>query len=88
MVLIATEKRLDFWRSVCGCQAGALAFLAALVWRGFIEAGAPAWTLGGFGRDLAIVLAAAIAAKLAAIAVARIALAVEIVRLRAGERRS
>jgi|SRR5215213_4034804 len=28
----ATERRLNFWRGVCGCQAGALLVLAALTW--------------------------------------------------------
>jgi ABC-type iron transport system FetAB permease component len=29
----AAERRLNFWLSVCGCQAGALFFLTALVWQ-------------------------------------------------------
>lgn len=28
----ATEKRLNLWLGVCGCQAGALFALAALAW--------------------------------------------------------
>jgi hypothetical protein len=72
------ERRLAFWRGVCGCQAAALAFVitglsqaaAAHVW----------WPLDGWAlaRGLGVALAAALVAKLGALLLARLAAAAEL----------
>lgn len=74
------EKRLNFWRSVCGCQAGAFAFIAMAVWR-IAFAGVPSWTGGAIAATAGLVLAAAIAGKLAALLAARLALLIDLARL-------
>lgn len=75
------EARLNFWRSVCGCQPGAFAFIAMTVWRIFF-AGVPAWTLRTVAVSAGLVLLAAVAGKLLAILAARLALLVDLALLR------
>jgi|SRR5687768_14965229 len=69
--LRSTEPRLDFWRSVCGCNAGALAVLAALGWVVMQVADGAVLNTASVLRGAAIVVGAGIAAKLAAILAAR-----------------
>ena len=75
------EARLNFWRSVCGCQAGAFAFIAMTVWRIFF-AGVPAWTGRAVAVSAGLVLVAAFAGKLLAILAARLALLIDLAHLR------
>ncbi|HUP59978.1 MAG TPA: hypothetical protein VNA69_06125 [Thermoanaerobaculia bacterium] len=75
------EVRLNFWRSVCGCQAGAFAFIAMTIWRIFF-AGVPTWTGRAVAASAALVLLAAIVGKLLAILAARLVLLIELARLR------
>lgn len=65
------ERRLTFWRGVCGCQMGALCAIAALAWYVFGYEHAAASTVAEVLRGAAIVIGAGIAGKAAAIIVAR-----------------
>jgi L-cysteine desulfidase len=65
------ERRLTFWRRVCGCQVGALCAIAALAWYIFLYEDAAASTLVEVLRGVAVVIGAGIAGKAAAIIVAR-----------------
>ena len=66
-----TERRLTFWRDVCGCQVGAVCAIAALVWYIFGYEDRAASTLAHVLRGVAFVIGAGIAGKAAAIIVAR-----------------
>jgi hypothetical protein len=67
----ATERRLNFLRGVCGCQAGTLFALAALAW--FIASPAPesGSTLAMVLHGAAFVVGMAILGKALAIVAAR-----------------
>lgn len=65
-----TEKRLNFWLGVCGCQAGAVFVLASLAWIVF-GSGGFASTLTAVLYACAIVIGAGIAGKISAILGAR-----------------
>jgi L-cysteine desulfidase len=65
------ERRLTFWREVCGCQVGALCAIAALAWYIFGYEDAAASTLAHVLRGVAVVIGAGMAGKAAAIIVAR-----------------
>ena len=72
------ERRLAFWRSVCGCQMAAWALLLTLGWQALqVTAWLP---LDGWAvcRALGWALLAAIGAKLATLALARLAIVVEV----------
>lgn len=76
MIILATlrsaERRLDFWRNVCGCHAGALAVLVAIGWVvAEVAQGAAPVNTATVLRGAAIVIGAGVAAKLAAILAAR-----------------
>lgn len=73
----ALERRLDFWRQVCGCHAGALCALAALAWCIFGYDHASASTLGAVLRGVAVVIGAGVLGKAAAVIVARAAFIAE-----------
>lgn len=75
--LRVTERRLKFWRSVCGCQAGALAVLIALGWVVAQLAQGAALNPASVLRGAAVVVGAGLAAKLAAILAARALYAVD-----------
>ena len=75
------EKRLNFWRTVCGCIPGALTLLAALIWRGIVSARAGDWATGMILAELAFIFLAGIGGKVAAVAFARAALFLEIFHL-------
>ena len=65
------DRRLAFWRRVCGCQVGALCAIVALAWYVFGYEDAAASTLAAVLRGAAIVIGAGMAGKAAAIIVAR-----------------
>lgn len=65
------ERRLTFWRGVCGCQVGALCAIAALAWYVFGYEDAAASTLAEVLRGAAVVIGAGMTGKAAAILVAR-----------------
>ena len=84
----AVQKRLAFWRSVCGCHAGALAFLAGLAWT-LLEGAAHAhgtW-LDAVLRGAAIVVGAGVLGKALAVLGARAMLAAEMAFLARRARR-
>lgn len=74
----ATERRLTFWRRVCGCIAGALFALAALAWCIYSHEHASASLLGAVLRGVAVVVAAGVLGKAAALVAARAAFIAEI----------
>ena len=81
MTLLATlrltERRLEFWRGVCGCHAGALAVVVALGWLvAHLPQGA-ALNTASVLRGGAVVVSAGISAKLLAILAARVLYAVD-----------
>lgn len=78
----ALERRLNFWREVCGCLSGGLAVLAAMAWQAIALAGSGDRSAAVLAAAAAIVLLTGIAAKIAAIAFARAMLALELERLR------
>lgn len=69
--LHSTERRLAFWRSVCGCHAGALAVLVALGWMVVQVMQGASVNVASVLRGAAVVVGAGVAAKLAAILAAR-----------------
>lgn len=77
----ATERRLNFWRTVCGCQAGALLLLATLGVRLPAMLRAPEWTLATLAIEGGIAVLAALAGKVSAIIGARLLLAVDVALL-------
>ena len=74
----AHERRLQFWRHVCGCQVGALCAIAALVWYAVGYDHASASTLEVVLKGAGVVIAAGVLGKVAALIVARAILGVEI----------
>jgi hypothetical protein len=74
----AHERRLRFWREVCGCQVGALCAIAALAWWVFGHDHTSASTVGAVLAGAGVVIAAGVVGKLAAIAAAHAILKVEI----------
>lgn len=77
-----TEKRFNFWRTVCGCQAGALLLLATLGFRLPAILRTPQWSLAALAKEGGIALSAALAGKVFAIVGARLLLAVDVVLFR------
>ena len=69
--LQSTERRLAFWRGVCGCHAGALAVLVALGWVVVQLVQGASVNVASVLRGAAVVVGAGVAAKLAAILTAR-----------------
>jgi hypothetical protein len=67
----ATERRLSYWRSVCGCRAGALFLLAALVWQIVNPPHGHDSTLHAVLRGAGLGIAAGLLGKVAAILLAR-----------------
>lgn len=67
----ALERRLIFWRQVCGCQMGALCALVALGWYICGYDNASASTSGAVLRGVAVVITAGLLGKGAAVIVAR-----------------
>jgi hypothetical protein len=86
--LRSTERRLAFWRSVCGCHAGALAVLVASGWVVTRMMQGAALTTASALRGAAVVVGAGIAAKLAAILAARVLHALDAAVLARRARRS
>jgi len=77
---LATERRLNFLRGVCGCQAGALFAVAALVW----SIASPPDAGAAFAivlRAAAFVIGMAILGKVLALVAARALFAVQVNRL-------
>jgi hypothetical protein len=72
-----TERRLSFWRGVCGCQAGALFVLASLVWYIASPPEGLESTLSPVLHGAAFVLGAGLAGKVLAILIARAMFATE-----------
>lgn len=73
--------RVAFWRSVCGCQLAAAAFVIVLLWQAIA---APAWELWdgwAVSRAIGLALLGALAVKAAVLATAGIIVAI-------GERRA
>jgi hypothetical protein len=75
----ALEKRINFWRGVCGCMPGALALLGTLVWRAPALLGAR--SAGDTAFELGLALLIAVLAKFVALAAARAALLIEVAAL-------
>lgn len=73
-----TERRINFWRQVCGCQIGALLLLAMLVWRIPTMLRTPYWNWTALATEAGVVLLAAVGGKVLAIMGARLLLAIEI----------
>ena len=73
-----TEKRLNFWRQVCGCHIGALLLLAILGWRIPIILRKPDWIWTTLAAEVGIALLVAVGGKVLAIMGARLLLAVDI----------
>ena len=73
-----TEKRLNFWRQVCGCHIGALLLLAILVWRIPTMLSTPDWNWTTLAAEVGIALLAAVGGKVLTIMGARLLLAVDI----------
>jgi hypothetical protein len=76
-----TEKRFNFWRTVCGCQVGALLLLATLGFRLPALLRTPQWSVAVLAIEGGIALLAAFAGKVLAIIGARLLLAVDVVLL-------
>ena len=75
---LRTERRIAFWRSLCGCQLAALAFLGAIAWQLWLRlAGQPVdgWVMA---RWLGMALLTAMLVKFTAVALARAATALEL----------
>jgi hypothetical protein len=77
--LFVRQRRITFWRSVCGCQLAALAFLATAAWQLGVVLSWSSFDGRGVARGLGLALLAAVVAKLAALALARVALVIETV---------
>jgi hypothetical protein len=75
------ERRIVFWRSVCGCQTGALVALGALVWRISVVLHHPL-TFSAVLTGLGWIFGAALVGKLGGLAVARTLLVLDLIRLR------
>jgi hypothetical protein len=72
------EKRFNFWRTVCGCQVGALLLLGALGFRIPAMLRTPEWTWAALATEGGIALSAALAGKVFSMAGARLLLAVDV----------
>jgi len=77
---LRTERRIVLWRSVCGCQTGALVALAALVWRTRVVLHQPL-TFSAVLTGLGWIFGAALVGKLGGLAVARTLLVLDLIRL-------
>jgi hypothetical protein len=73
----SAERRWNFWLGVCGCQAGALFLLGALVWQIGNRPGAQLPLLAAVLRAGALAVTAGIAGKAAAVLGARAIFTVE-----------
>jgi hypothetical protein len=67
----ATERRLNFWLRVCGCQAGALLLLAALAWQIGVLSRAHATPVKAVLLGSMLVAAAGIVGKAISLLIAR-----------------
>jgi hypothetical protein len=67
----ATERRLIYWRSVCGCRAGALFFLAALIWEIVAPQQGHESSLHSVLRGAGVCIAAGLVGKAAAVLLSR-----------------
>lgn len=72
------EKRIAFWRSICGCMLGAFAFLAGLAFQSWSVFSTGGVTFISALTIPALALLAAVIAKLVVLAVAKGLLALEI----------
>jgi hypothetical protein len=79
-VCASAERRLNFWRHVCGCQFGALALLVTLGVRIPAVWGRPL-SVGGVALEIGIALSAALAGKALALVGSRVCLAIDIALL-------
>lgn len=74
----AAEKRFHFWRTVCGCQVGALLLLATLGYRLPTMLRMPDWTWTALAAEGGIALLAALTGKFLAIGGARLLLLADV----------
>lgn len=74
----AAEERFNFWRTVCGCQLGALLLLATLGYRLSAMFRAQDWNWSALVVEGAIALLAALTGKVLAIAAARLLLLIDV----------
>ena len=75
------ERRLGFWLDACGCQAGALLAVSALVWRISVILHESPHTWGAVLAHVGWVLGAAVVGKVAGLAIARVLLVLDLKRL-------
>jgi len=73
-----TAHRIAFWRSLCGCQLAALAFLGAIGWQLWSRPAGQAIDGWAIARWLGMALLAALMVKLGVLALARGAAALEL----------
>ena len=72
------EKRFNFWRTVCGCQLGALLLLATLGYRLPAMFRTQDWNWSAVVVEGAIALLAALTGKVLAIGAARLLLLIDV----------
>lgn len=72
------ERRIAFWRSLCGCQLAALGFLVAIAWQAWGHQAVQPLDGWVIARWLGVALLTALVVKLLALALARMAAAMEL----------
>lgn len=74
----ATEQRFNFWRTVCGCQIGAVLLLVTLGYRMPAMLRTADWNWAALAVEAGIAFLAALTGKLLAIAGARLLLVADV----------